>query len=382
MSRRRPPGEAEPALWQVEWRWLPGPDAADDAALMESCARLYSAEYGVWGLRGPKPGAPVTRSAERIRELLAPQGAMLACAFMKGSLVGYCAAVRFDVYQGRHVAWITQLVVASSYRHHRIATMMMYSVWGFSNCWAWGLVTANPLAVRALETATRRPCRSALITSRGVSLVAHLSELVGYIPGELLTTTTGARLPKVDSGFFVSHEDLPRLRRLAAREERPWALGDIAEGEEWFACTFGDQAPTHITDAEMTDLLTGADAVWIQAYERMTLDEAHRWRRHHEGEVDLILRWTELAPPATVLDVGCGDGRHAFDLSDRGLSVTAIDISPNLIKRATERRNDGPSFIVGDARDISDLPDGHFDLLLCLYDVIGSSASCSAQRGC
>jgi SAM-dependent methyltransferase len=38
-----------------------------------------------------------------------------------------------------------------------------------------------------------------------------------------------------------------------------------------------------------------------------------------------------------VLDVGCGAGRHALYLQRRGLSVTAIDISPSIVELAHTR---------------------------------------------
>lgn len=37
------------------------------------------------------------------------------------------------------------------------------------------------------------------------------------------------------------------------------------------------------------------------------------------------------AAQSPVLDIGCGAGRHALDLQDRGFDVTAIDISPGAV---------------------------------------------------
>ena len=44
------------------------------------------------------------------------------------------------------------------------------------------------------------------------------------------------------------------------------------------------------------------------------------------GPSDWVTRWEHLiAPGATVLDVACGNGRHARHLAERGARVTAVD---------------------------------------------------------
>jgi histidinol-phosphate/aromatic aminotransferase/cobyric acid decarboxylase-like protein/SAM-dependent methyltransferase len=45
--------------------------------------------------------------------------------------------------------------------------------------------------------------------------------------------------------------------------------------------------------------------------------------------LDAVLR--ELAPGTRVADLGCGKGRHAVALAERGFDVTAIDVSPALL---------------------------------------------------
>jgi SAM-dependent methyltransferase len=42
-------------------------------------------------------------------------------------------------------------------------------------------------------------------------------------------------------------------------------------------------------------------------------------------------------PPARALDIGCGEGADALWLADRGWRVTAVDISPVALARATAR---------------------------------------------
>lgn len=225
---------SQPQLWPVTWSWTPGPQASKEIDLIAACAEFYSQEYGKWGPRGRHPGDWIRMSPTQIHRLLEHGDSWLACAYVDGTLAGYCIAIRLHTPLGL-VAWITQLVVRAVYRQGRVATQMLYSIWQFTDCYAWGLATANPYAVRTLETATRRPCRQQLIRDQGSDLLQYLSAAVDYLPEELATDAKGHPQPRVNTEFFVSHADLPEMRRLASRGERPWDLGDISEGEEWFA---------------------------------------------------------------------------------------------------------------------------------------------------
>ncbi len=361
-------------LWQFSWLWLPGTEAADDDALIGQCVDLYSREYGVWGERGKDPGARIRMSRARIRGLLARDEAWLACAYSDSQLVGYCAAVFLHLPERGRVAWVTQLVVDSSFREARVATNLLFGVWEFSDCYAWGLATPNPFAVRALETATRRPVRASMVREYGAEVLESLARHITYIPAALCVDDTGRAVPKVDTEFFVDLGDLPKMREDAARADRPWDLGTINDGEEWLACTFSVQSPAAIDDDRLRALLEGADEIWISAYEAMSLDKHHRWHEFTPQEVESILVATKIPDGGSVLDVGCGDARHAIELARRGFSVTAVEIAPRLLERARQVESvDGVSLAIYDAR--ASLPEGDFDLVLLLYDVLGSSAS-------
>jgi 2-polyprenyl-3-methyl-5-hydroxy-6-metoxy-1,4-benzoquinol methylase/GNAT superfamily N-acetyltransferase len=352
---------------------MTGPEAARDPGLVAECLDLYAKHYGRWGEAAEKPGERVRISEEAFLERISDDDVWLACAFKDGQLIGYCVAVRSELAGKGRVAWVSQLVVHQTYRGARIATRLLYSVWQFSDCYAWGLATANPFAVRALETATRRPCRARLISENGPEILGHVREHVSYLPEDIVRDQGGRPRPRVDTEFFLDHEGIPEMRLLAARGDRPWALGDVGEGEEWLACTFSDQSPHEIDDERLADLLTGADSIWMQAYEGMALDERHAWHAHSEPEVDLIVAISGAKPGATVLDVGCGDGRHVKALAEAGFAVTGIDISEQLVDRAGQRSSaPGAHFEVADVRE--DLPPGPYQLAICLYDVLGSSA--------
>ncbi len=55
-----------------------------------------------------------------------------------------------------------------------------------------------------------------------------------------------------------------------------------------------------------------------------------------DGEVGQLARLVHLHS-GSVLDVGCGPGRHAVAFARRGFSVTGVDRSAFLLRKAAER---------------------------------------------
>lgn len=51
-------------------------------------------------------------------------------------------------------------------------------------------------------------------------------------------------------------------------------------------------------------------------------------------EVDFILEELDLPPGGHILDVGCGTGRHAVLLAQRGYQVTGVDLSSSMLDEA------------------------------------------------
>ena len=79
-------------------------------------------------------------------------------------------------------------------------------------------------------------------------------------------------------------------------------------------------------------------------------------------EVDWLVAHLGLVPGQRVLDVGCGPGRHARALAERGLRVLGVDVSAEFVALAREGAPPGAEFVVGDARELDH--DGEFDLVL------------------
>lgn len=83
-----------------------------------------------------------------------------------------------------------------------------------------------------------------------------------------------------------------------------------------------------------------------------------------EQEVGFLVEHLDLQPGMRVLDVGCGPGRHARALAERGIEVVGVDISPRFIEVAADGAPAGASFVVGDARHLT--YDAEFDAVVSL----------------
>ena len=70
-------------------------------------------------------------------------------------------------------------------------------------------------------------------------------------------------------------------------------------------------------------------------------------------EVDVLMDVLALKPGDSLLDVGCGPGRHAHEFAARGIKVTGLDISKDFIELANQKPSENTFFICGDAREMN-----------------------------
>ena len=95
--------------------------------------------------------------------------------------------------------------------------------------------------------------------------------------------------------------------------------------------------------------------------------------KDYVGEVDYIHSLIELSKPTgkTLLDIGCGTGKHAELLLKKGYSVHGFDFSADMISIANKLVNDGNKsqlgFSQGDARSFNF--DKQFDIITSLFHV-------------
>jgi SAM-dependent methyltransferase len=102
-----------------------------------------------------------------------------------------------------------------------------------------------------------------------------------------------------------------------------------------------------------------SDRWWAQRYESLaSIDPAFAGSLdlYAEQQVDLLEQLVELSANAQVLDVGCGGGRHAILLQERGYRVTGVDLAEGVLELARQRWDErhrgqpGPVFMAGDMR--------------------------------
>lgn len=80
-----------------------------------------------------------------------------------------------------------------------------------------------------------------------------------------------------------------------------------------------------------------------------------------------------IVPGGAVLDAGCGTGRYASELARRGYVVHGIDLSPELIAKASRSIAATPNLLSFAVGDISSPPAARYDAILCrgvLNDVL------------
>jgi len=74
-----------------------------------------------------------------------------------------------------------------------------------------------------------------------------------------------------------------------------------------------------------------------------------------------------------VLDIGCGTGKHANYLAEKGYQVTGIDFSEEMIRIAKSNKNGNTDFYVADATSFN--LNKKFDIVLSLFHVVSYQSS-------
>jgi len=79
---------------------------------------------------------------------------------------------------------------------------------------------------------------------------------------------------------------------------------------------------------------------WATYFDDLYLElsqQLHASRREEgQQQAQAAVRMIRLVPPARVLDLCCGFGRHAIPLAQMGFAVTGLDYSDDLLARARE----------------------------------------------
>jgi SAM-dependent methyltransferase len=108
------------------------------------------------------------------------------------------------------------------------------------------------------------------------------------------------------------------------------------------------------------------DLAWLWPLWGDAAEEYADYCRHVRG----LIERHAARPVATLLDIGCGGGKNAFNLKAR-FDVTGVDLSPAMLEQA-RRLNPECTFVAGDMRDFR--LDRRFDAVL-MDDAISYMAS-------
>ena len=313
---------------------------------------LFSSEYGVYSAAAP------SRAGERIRLGVAyyrrayANGQYRVALCRDGDrLVAHAIYLERMTSRGQ-VALVVQLVVAGPYRRQGIASTLLHAIWGFSNYYAWGIVSSNAFTIEALESATFRKASPAVMAESEnwlreevMSGVPFLAQAERRLSGDEAIVNTAFFTDRTQSGESTAD--------IRAR------LGELAEGEEWLAVVFRHQEPDDLS--AYRSMIAASGEIVRAAYRHMPQNE-QRWASRTADEIDVVLNAVPaLAKDALLVDFGAGSGRHVAELRKRGYAnAIGIDF-------ATETNE----FVrTGDCREWrSEKP---VDLALCLYDVVGS----------
>ena len=109
---------------------------------------------------------------------------------------------------------------------------------------------------------------------------------------------------------------------------------------------------------------------WQQFFDaHAPIYDANVFTKNTVAEVDFLLEELELKVGDSVLDVGCGTGRHSIELAKRGYSVTGLDLSAEMLAKAVtkaEAENVKVEWVRSDATQFA-FP-GKFDAAICLCE--------------
>ncbi len=140
---------------------------------------------------------------------------------------------------------------------------------------------------------------------------------------------------------------------------RHWLVGDREEADRRF------KALGAIVQSE------AGSGLEFQAPELGVLEGYERWAATYDTfpnplialEEEPVRRLIDACPPGRALDAACGSGRHTLYLAERGHQVTAVDVSPDMLKRAASQVQN----VELHCGDLNGLPfeSGGIDLAVC-----------------
>ena len=330
------------------------------------CSELFSSFYGKYSDKSDfKPGERVKMGPTYYVRNYCKKDFYVAMARDNGQLVGQAFYIRKKYEKYGMMTWVLQLVVNREYRKQGIASTLLRSIWGFSDDYAWGLATANPCTVKTLESATFRKCNP-LVIKEHLEAVKVIGEDTTFVKSTEYYVADN--MSQVNKSFYVDNSEY-KIDNTSCDKY----LGKLKNGHEWLAFTFQCQnIEVDKYKKHFDEIVAFSEKILKEAYSRMDVT-AHSWTKGTLNEVEFI---EQFCTKGTLLDLGCGIGRHSIELVKKGYDVCGIDFSEKHILYAQEQireykdLNNKCEFLCEDIRNYDE--GKMFDNIVCLYDVVGS----------
>lgn len=106
------------------------------------------------------------------------------------------------------------------------------------------------------------------------------------------------------------------------------------------------------------------DAFYVDVYDTLLYDDVR-----NDYEIGRLMEKTTPTSKSVIADIGCGTGHTVGKLTDHGLNITGIDISPQMIKKANELYPNA-EFKQGDALKSMLFEPSSLTHITCLYFTI------------
>lgn len=338
---------------------------------ISECSELYSKHYGIYNNNAPKEkiGKNIKLSPSYYQKMYSslPTTSISACRIGNGELVGFAIFIRGEITEGRKYCWVTQLVVHREYRKRGIGTKLLESAWCFSDYVIRGLATANAVTLRTLENVTWREINKEEIKNHEEE-VRQILKIVPYMKDKRIVLNQ--TYCQINSEFYPKPEKINLKVQTKYDEE----LGAIQSGCEWLGLVFNDQ-PIKFDKKRFMGYLQFSEENVFDAYNRM-LHMSQHWNKGAREEVMTILKMhPNLGKDISILDLGCGTGRHCVEFAKQGFKkVLGVDKLSTVLECARQSAIGESlpiSFVQADVREYrGDI--GKYDMVLCLYDVIGT----------
>ena len=239
---------------------------------------LFSTEYGFYSAAAPrKAGDRICLGSGYYQRFYATDDYRVAFCRDGSQLVAEAIYLERKTDRGM-VALVVQLVVATGYRRRGIASTLLHSVWGFSDYYAWGIVSSNASTIEALQSATFRKASPAVMAKSAEWLRMEVLSSVPFLAKAAWRISEGESV--VGTAFYTDRTQLSGSTNSVSSR-----LGVLAEGEEWLAVVFRQQEPDDLS--AYRSMIAASGEIVRTAYRHMPQNE-QRWASRTADEIDVV----------------------------------------------------------------------------------------------